>query len=186
MKKILALGASNSRNSINQKLAKFTASEIKHSNVELLDLNEFEMPLFSIDREMESGIPDQAKKFKKLIQSSDGIIISFAEHNGSYSAAFKNLFDWTSRISRSMWEGKPMFLLATSPGGRGGRSVLEMAVKDFPHRGGKVVSKFSLPSFRQNFSEEKGIIDPILKSDFDFQLQSFHENINTIEYSINS
>lgn len=185
MKKILALGASNSRNSINQKLAKFAASEIQHSKVELLDLNEFEMPLFSIDREMESGIPDQAKKFKKLIQSSDGIIISFAEHNGSYSAAFKNLFDWASRISRSMWEEKPMFLLATSPGGRGGRKVLEIAVNDFPHRGGKVVSTFSLPSFYQNFSEEKGIIDSVLKTDFNIQIQIFDENINRVENSIN-
>jgi len=84
-----------------------------------------------------------------------------------------------------MWEEKPMFLLATSPGGRGGRKVLEIAVNDFPHRGGKVVSTFSLPSFYQNFSEEKGIIDSVLKTDFNIQIQIFDENINRVENSIN-
>jgi NAD(P)H-dependent FMN reductase len=184
MKKIVALGASNSINSINQKLAAYAASQIENTQLELIDLNKYEMPIFSIDREKESGIPEQALKFKNLIQSSDGIIISFAEHNGSYSAAFKNIFDWTSRISRSMWEDKPMFLLATSPGGRGGRKVLEIAVNDFPHRGGKVIAHYSLPSFHQNFSDKDGILDASLKSSFENQLLKFNAAIEKVGQSI--
>ena len=95
---------------------------MKNVQIDSIDLNDFEMPIFSIDKEKNTGIPNQAHTFKEKIRNAEGIIISFAEHNGSYSVAFKNIFDWASRIEKSMWLNKPMFLLATSPGGRGGSS----------------------------------------------------------------
>ena len=114
MKKILAFGASSSRNSINKQLAKYASSQIKEAEITLLDLNDFEMPIFSVDKEKADGIPEPAQVFKKHILEADGILISFAEHNGSYSSIFKNTLDWTSRIEGKIWEGKSMFLMATS------------------------------------------------------------------------
>ena len=103
IKKLLAFGASNSKNSINKQMAIWTANQIDEAEVEILDLNEFEMPIFSVDRESESGIPQLEKNFKEKIQWADGIIISFAEHNGAYSAAFKNIYDWVSRIEITVY-----------------------------------------------------------------------------------
>ena len=57
-KTILAFGASNSKQSINKKLAKFAADQVADAAVQFLDLNDFEMPIYSIDRQNESGIPD--------------------------------------------------------------------------------------------------------------------------------
>ena len=94
MKKILAFGASNSRNSINKQLVTYAAGQLTDVEVLLLDLNDFEMPIYSIDREKESGIPELAQQFKQHILDADGILISFAEHNGAYTAAFKNVMDW--------------------------------------------------------------------------------------------
>ena len=51
-----------------------------------------------------------------------------------------------------------MLLLATSPGARGGGTVLDIAVKRMPFQGGLVKGSFSLPSFNENFDTEKGII----------------------------
>ena len=124
-KKILAFGASNSKNSLNKKLAAFAAYQVENVEVNLVDLNDYEMPIYSIDREKETGLPDLAIQFKQQIKDADGIIISFAEHNSAYTAAYKNIYDWVSRIERNVWENKPMFLLATSPGGRGAKTVLE-------------------------------------------------------------
>ncbi|MFT4535624.1 MAG: chromate reductase [Saprospiraceae bacterium] len=177
MKKILAMGASNSTQSINKQLATFSISQLEGYDTNLIDLNDFEMPIFSIDKEQATGIPQEAKSFKNLIAESDGIVISFAEHNGSYSSAFKNIFDWTSRIEPSMWLDKPMFLLATSPGPRGGLSVLTLAVNDFPYRKGKVVAQFSLPSFQNNFTPENGISDEGLLKSFKEQLSLFVDNV---------
>ena len=172
-KNIIALGASSSKNSINKQLASWAASQIVDTEVNLIDLNDYEMPIFSVDKEQENGIPQLAHDFKEQLGAADGIIISLAEHNGNFSAAFKNIFDWASRIEKSMWLDKPMFLLATSPGARGGKSVLTGAVNDFPHRGGKVVAHFSLPSFDKNFSNEDGILDVELKREFEKQKEAF-------------
>jgi chromate reductase len=100
MKKIVAFGASSSVNSINKQFASFVANKISNSELIILDLNDFEMPIYSEDRERFEAIPSLAYDFKAILKNADGIIISFAEHNGSYTAAFKNIFDWISRIEK--------------------------------------------------------------------------------------
>lgn len=163
-KKIIAFGASSSKQSINKQLATFAANQFQNVSVEILDLNDYEMPIFSIDKEKENGIHPLAQEFYSKLGSADLIIISFAEHNGNYSAAFKNIFDWTSRVNMNVFQDKPMFLLATSPGARGGSSVLEIASKRFPFQGGIVKGSFSLPSFYENFDVINGIIHPEYKN----------------------
>ncbi len=172
MKKILVFGASNSETSINRQLANYAADQLKDVDLVKLDMNDFEMPIYSPKRNKE-GIPEPAKKFKELLRASDGLIISFAEHNGSYTAIFKNLLDWASVIEKDMWLGKYMFLMATSPGPRGGIAVLKAAAERFPFMGGNVVAQFSLPSFGQNFSSEEGIKDETLNTAFKKQLEQF-------------
>jgi NAD(P)H-dependent FMN reductase len=39
-----------------------------------------------------------------------------AEHNGNYSASFKNVFDWCTRISGKVFQEKAMLLMASSQG----------------------------------------------------------------------
>ncbi len=172
-RQIIAFGASNSKNSINKKLAYFAANQISDARVNLLDLNHFEMPIFSVDLELELGVPALAYEFKEHIKSSAGIIISFAEHNGAYSAAFKNIFDWISRIESDVWFNKPMFLLATSPGKHGGKTVLDIAVNKFKRMNKNAIFSFSLPLFNDNFSKEAGITDKMLLQMFNKQLALF-------------
>lgn len=149
--KILAFAASSSSQSINKKLATYAAKLLANVEVEILDLNDFEIPLFSQDKEAEIGKPELAIKFLSKIGNSDAIIISFAEHNGSYSAAYKNLFDWCSRINPKVYQNKPMILLSTSPGPRGGSTVLATAKTSIPFFDGDVKGSFSLPNFYDNF-----------------------------------
>ena len=164
MKKIIAFGASSSKHSINKQLANYAAHQFENVEVELLDLNEYEMPIFSVDKQKENGIPQLAHDFFAKLGSADLILISFAEHNGAYSSAFKNILDWTSRIDSNTFQGKPMFLLATSPGPRGASTVLEIAKNRFPFQGGNVKGSFSLPNFNENFDIDKGITNIELKN----------------------
>lgn len=177
MYKILAFGASSSQQSINKKLANFAAHQVDNAEVTLLDLNDFEMPIYSIDKEKENGYPDLATQFKSHVNSTDGIIISFAEHNGAYSAAFKNIFDWISRIDKDTWASKPMFLMATSPGTRGGKTVLDIAVNKFRFMNPNTIVHFSLPSFHENFSEEHGITNDEFYDQFKEQLAIFYNKV---------
>ncbi|MGL5111983.1 MAG: NADPH-dependent FMN reductase [Flavobacterium sp.] len=164
MKKILAFGASSSATSINKQLATYAAHQFANATVEVLNLNDYEMPIFSVDKETNTGIPQLAHDFYSKIGNADLIVISFAEHNGAYSTAFKNILDWTSRINGQNFQNKPVLLLATSPGPRGGASVLEMAKNRFPFQGADVKGAFSLPSFTTNFDAEKGITNEVLKA----------------------
>lgn len=176
MKKIIAFGASNSRRSINKDFAQWAAQQVENADVELLDLNDFEMPIYSIDREQDSGIPQKAIEFKNKIRKADGLVMSFAEHNGSYSSAFKNIMDWISRIEQGTWSNKPTLLLATSPGPRGAQGVLNTAKMSFPYQGASVKGSFSLPSFGQNFNGI-GIEDESLKAAFEVELYKLEEEL---------
>jgi chromate reductase len=149
--KVLAFGASNSRKSINRTLAAYAAGLIDNANVEVLDFNDYEMPIFSEDREKELGQPEQARNFFKKIGGADAIIVSYAEHNGSYTAAYKNLFDWTSRINSKVYQNTPMLILSTSPGPGGGANVLAAATMSAPHFAADVRASISVPSFYDNF-----------------------------------
>mgnify|MGYP000497546877 CR=1 FL=1 len=155
---VVAFAASSSRKSINKKLASYAASLLDDASVEVLDLNDYELPLFSTDLEERLGQPELAKNFLEKLEKSDAIIVSFAEHNGSYTAAFKNLFDWCSRITRDVYQGKPVVVLATSPGAGGGANVLSMATNSMSHFAGDVKGSFSLPSFYDNFDVDNNEI----------------------------
>ncbi len=172
--KILVFGASNSSDSINKKFATSVSKYYKEKEdvIEIIDLNDFEMPLFSKDKEREIGLPNEALHFAEKIDNADLILISFAENNGNYNVGYKNLVDWTSRIKgRKIYNGKPVFLLATSQGRRGGQSVLQIATERMPFDGAEVLETFSLPEFNVNFEEGKGVITPLLRSQLEAKVR---------------
>ncbi len=154
--KIIAFAATSSRKSINKQLVNFAAHLVDGAEVELLDINDYELPLFSEDKEAELGKPQLAQDFLNKIASADALMISFAEHNGSYTAAYKNLFDWSSRANPKVYQNKPMVILSTSPGPGGASSVLSTAVNSAPYFDGDVKASYSLASFYQNFNVELG------------------------------
>ncbi len=154
--RLLAFAASNSSRSINRELVRYAASLVEGAQIDELDIHDFEMPLYRMDREEVDGIPQLAHDFLARIGAADAIIVSFAEHNGNYTAAFKNLFDWCSRLGRDVWQNRPMVLLSTSPGGRGGQSVLEIAAAAAPRFGGQVLGTLSVPSFATSFDSQAG------------------------------
>ena len=177
MKQIVAFGASSSKKSINKDLASYAASIIEDANVLILDLNDFEMPIYSIDYENDHGIPEKAFKFKEKLKTADGIIISFAEHNSVYTAAFKNIFDWISRIEKVVWFNKPMFLLSTSDGDRGAKTVLQIAYNRMSFGNPHKIPTFSLPNFKKNFDKNNGILDIDLNDEFLNALKVFISNL---------
>jgi len=164
--KILAFAGSSSKNSINKSLVSFALEQMKSENKTLLDLNDFELPLYSIDLEKELGLPENLLHFAQHIEAAECIVLSLAEHNGTYTAVFKNLFDWLTRNKSSCFEGKKMILLSTSNGLRGGRGVMNAALDRFPQHGPEILGHLCVPNFKENFNQELGITDAALKEEF--------------------
>ncbi|MEM7457701.1 MAG: NAD(P)H-dependent oxidoreductase, partial [Planctomycetota bacterium] len=91
--KLLAFAASNNKASINKQLVEYVATRLRNTllpetTIDLIDLIDYELPLYRQDRESDSGIPEQAQDFFARIGSADAVIVSFAEHNGLYTAVY--------------------------------------------------------------------------------------------------
>lgn len=156
--RILAFAGSSSSTSRNKQLVEFVLQNFSEFDINLLNLNEFEMPLFSVDRE-KLGYPREAREFLDQISQCDVIICSLAEHNRSFTVAFKNIFDWCSRIELEVFQKKPMFLMSTSTGAYAGGNVMATAKTHFPRFGADIKQTFSLPTFDENFDSSLGIVN---------------------------
>jgi len=165
--RILAFAATTSTQSINRQLIDYATGLITDGSVtglpadieiDTIDLNDYEMPIYSIDRQNESGIPQLAHDFFNKIGQADAVLISFAEHNGFYTAAYKNIFDWASRIDMRVYQDRPAVLFSTSIGGGGGGNVLNTAVMSGQFFGYDVTASLAIPSFHQNFDIESGTL----------------------------
>ncbi len=154
--KVVAFGASTHKTSINKALATYVASLVEGAEVKVLDINDYEMPLYTQDREEELAPLPEAQRFLADIESADALVISFAEHNGHYPAAYKSLFDWASRINRDVYAHKPAVYLSTSPGPGGAKSVLGAAVASAEFFAGNVKASLSVPNFYDVFDVETG------------------------------
>lgn len=127
MSKILAFAGSARKNSYNKKLVSVAANGARKSGAEvtLIDLVDYDMPIFNEDLEAERGMPSAAQAFKDLLLEHQGILIASPEYNSGYSALLKNAIDWASRSAPgeaplAAFNGKVVGIMAASPGGLGG------------------------------------------------------------------
>lgn len=128
MTKLLFLAGSARKDSLNKKLAKAAAdmAKAKGATATYIDLADFDMPIYDGDIEATSGLPENAKRLKKLFQDHDGFFIASPEYNSSFSSLLKNALDWISRpheeneAGLSAFKGKVAALGAVSPGALGG------------------------------------------------------------------
>jgi NAD(P)H-dependent FMN reductase len=126
--KILAFAGSTRSDSFNKKLARLGTEAIRSAGAEatFVDLRDLPMPVFDQDLEASEGLPPNARAFKELLLSHDGLLISSPEYNSSITAVLKNAIDWASRPSApnepglACFTGKVAALMSASPGALGG------------------------------------------------------------------
>ena len=128
MAKFLMFAGSARKASTNKQLAALAASTAKAdgADVTLIDLKDFEMPLYDGDLEQDRGLPENAKRLKQLFVEHDGIFIASPEYNSSISPLLKNVLDWISRPNTEseppLWafNGKVMAIGSVASGAFGG------------------------------------------------------------------
>src|SRR5690242_4508342 len=94
--KVLAFAGSTRMDSFNKKLVKIAATGAREegADVTVADLHDFQMPLYDQDFEQKEGLPSNVRKFKDLMLTHDGFLISSPEYNSSITAVLKNTIDW--------------------------------------------------------------------------------------------
>ncbi|MEM7610747.1 MAG: NAD(P)H-dependent oxidoreductase [Pseudomonadota bacterium] len=153
---LLTFAASNSQESINRALVRYVEARLlaltgDDLTIDHIDINHYEMPIYSIDRELTSGIPDAAQRLFDAIGNADAIMVSFAEHNGTVTAAWKNIYDWMSRIDSRVWQDKPIAMLSATPGPRAGQGVLSYQTSLVPHAGGNMIASVGVGRWGQAY-----------------------------------
>ena len=124
--RILVFAGSARSASLNKRLAAAAARAVQAAGAQatLLDLRDFELPLYDGDLE-QLGLPPKLAELKALFKQHHGLLLACPEYNGSITPLLKNTLDWVSRPDPGekpleCYEGKVAGLLAASPGALGG------------------------------------------------------------------
>ncbi|WP_334892275.1 NADPH-dependent FMN reductase [Nostoc sp.] len=166
--KILAFAGSTRIDSYNKKLVKIAAAGAKAAGADVtyLDLRDLPLPLFDEDLEAQEGLPANARTFKDLLISHQGLLIASPEYNSSLTAVLKNAIDWASRPAPNeaplaAFAGKVATIMSASPGALGGlrglvhlRSILgNIKVLVLP-------DQIALPKAYETFNPDGTLKDP--------------------------
>jgi len=110
---ILALAASSRDGSLNAALLDTVLGTLAHMPVtfERIGFTPFEVtPLYSARHELAHGIPPQMKALAERVGAAQGLILVTPEYNHGIPGALKNGIDWMSRVSPTLFAGKPMLI----------------------------------------------------------------------------
>ncbi|MGI9608254.1 MAG: NADPH-dependent FMN reductase [Acidimicrobiales bacterium] len=117
-----------------------------------------DVPLYNGDVEVE-GVPAEVESLIDRVAISDGVIFFTPEYNSSLPAVTKNVIDWLSRPPRR-YEGTPVTIVATTPGGRAGAGVRSHFVDIMEHQPIRLFDEtHGIGQYREKF-DENVLTDP--------------------------
>lgn len=132
--RLLAISGSARQGSLNRQLVSLAArkAEAAGAQVTHVDLRDLAMPIYDDDWAAANGKPAGAIKLRDLFASHDGLLIACPEYNALPTPLLVNSFDWLSTVpaqgdlpgGTGATAGKPVGLLAASPGALGGIRAL--------------------------------------------------------------
>lgn len=125
--KILAFAGSTRTGSLNRRALEHAVQGAREAGAEvtLIDLRDYNLPLFNGDLELSHGQPEASVRLKALFKSHHGLLIACPEYNSSITPLLKNTLDWISRPHEGEsglipYQGKLGALVSASEGHLGG------------------------------------------------------------------
>ena len=150
--------------------------ENKLATSEILDLKEYNFPLFSERLRLQTDPAPEVLDFAERIKKADGVLIVTPEYNGGYPSSIKNVVD----LLYDEWHHKPISISTVSDGIFGGTQVItSLQWSLWKIRAWVVTAMFPVPKVQDAFSEDG---QPTDKVSMDKRAQSFlSEMLWTIE-----
>jgi chromate reductase, NAD(P)H dehydrogenase (quinone) len=161
---ILAFSGSARKESLNRKLLAVAVQEVKNAGgvVTLIDLADYELPLYHGDLEDASGLPANARKLIDLIKDHAGLLVASPEYNSMITPLLKNTLDWCTRDDENNpFPGRVAAVVSASPGALGGIRSLKLAQQLLLHLGCQVVpGNAMLPQAHKAFGPDGKLTEP--------------------------
>lgn len=121
------------------------------ATVEIIDLNEYQFPIFNERLRFEPNPSEKVLDFTGRIKSADGVLIVTPEYNGGYPAALKNVVD----LLYEEWHRKPIAISTVSEGAFGGTQVItSLQFSLWKIRAWTVPAMFPVPKAQEAFDEK--------------------------------
>ena len=121
-----------------------------HASAEILDLNEFQFPVFNERLRLQPNPAPDVLDFAAKVKGADGIIIVTPEYNGGYPASLKNVVD----LLYDEWRRKPIAISTVSDGVFGGTQVItSLQFTLWKIRAWTVPAMFPVPKAHEAFDE---------------------------------
>ena len=119
---LLIISSSLSKKSQSRKMAEYILNHFnsKNTNLELIDLRNYDLPLCDGD---ESSDTLQVQELKTKIRNAQGILIATPVYNYNINAALKNLIELTG----SAWTDKVVGFICSAGGKNSYMSVMSLA-----------------------------------------------------------
>ena len=172
--KLLAISGSAREGSHNQQLLALAARKAAALGAEIthVDLRTLDLPVFDADLHTAKGHPAGALKLRALFAAHDGLLLASPEYNALPTPLFINAFDWLSTMpadgglpgGTGATAGKPVGLLAASPGALGGLRALPIVRTYLSTNFAMVVvpEQLGLPGADKAFDGEGALLKPEL------------------------
>ena len=121
------------------------------ATVELLDLNEYQFPVFDERLKFQKDPSKQILDFAEKIKLADGVLIVTPEYNGGYPASLKNVVD----LLYDEWYRKPVAIATVSNGIFGGTQVItSLQFSLWKIKAWTVPAMFPVPKVQDAFDED--------------------------------
>lgn len=118
---------------------------------EILDLAEYDFPLFNERLKYQESPSVKVLDFADRIRSADGVIIVTPEYNGGYPASLKNVID----LLTDEWIRKPVAVATVSNGNFGGTQVItSLQFSLWKMKAWTVAAMFPVARVHETFDEE--------------------------------
>ena len=130
--------------------------EHQRATVEILDLNEYQFPVFNERLRLQKDPATNVLSFAEKIKTADGLLIVTPEYNGGYPASLKNVID----LLYDEWHRKPIAISTVSEGPFGGSQVItSLQFSLWKMKAWTVPAMFPVPKVKEAFDEKGNSTD---------------------------
>jgi NAD(P)H-dependent FMN reductase len=184
--KILAFSGSLRKQSWNHSLVSLAAkaAEDAGAEVEVIRLQDFQLPMFNEDNEAELQAHPELVALREKLSSCHGLLIASPEYNGSLSAALKNTLDWLSRPGAEgsyepAFTNKVVAIISASPADSGGIRSVNHGREVLGNLGCSVIpQQVTVGAAYQAFNEEGQLVDAAQANEVSSLAQALVATIN--------